>query len=258
MKGSDTEAEQGVWEGVYCLPQGRKITGIKSLSSAHRWQLIKGKKYEQFTHAVASLVCLHLRESVSQTGCRESSVFTCGGEAWGDRACTLGVSTGEWEEKGKKGEKKENSPSKKNTWKINKKRHINNGKSTVDSLHFNLFILWKYKGPREERTGKAYGQARTFWWAPSWRGRDARIIYTRIQTPALTENLSSDDEALYWLQCRFHQPLTLPLHSHTHTQNSAFHTCSQKWLRLMRREQRTENSPSRTVLMERKGYDRGN
>ena len=159
--------------------------------------------------------------------------------------------------KRKKGEKKENSPSKKNTWKINKKRHINNGKSTVDSLHFNLFILWKYKGPREERTGKAYGQARTFWWAPSWRGRDARIIYTRIQTPALTENLSSDDEALYWLQCRFHQPLTLPLHSHTHTQNSAFHTCSQKWLRLMRREQRTENSPSRTVLMERKGYDRG-
>ena len=120
------------------------------------------------------------------------------------------------ERKKEKGEKKENSPSKKNTWKINKKRHINNGKSTVDSLHFNLFILWKYKGPREERTGKAYGQARTFWWAPSWRGRDARIIYTRIQTPALTENLSSDDEALYWLQCRFHQPLTLPLHSHTH------------------------------------------
>lgn len=126
--------------------------------------------------------------------------------------------------KRKGGEKrKENSPSKKNTWKINKKRHINNGKSTVDSLQFNLFILWKYKGPREERKGKAYGQACTFWWAPSWLGRDARIIYTRIQTPTLTENLYSDDEALYWLECRFHQPLTLPLHSHTHTQFSLSH-----------------------------------
>lgn len=222
MKGSDTEAEQGVWEGVYCLPRGRKISGIKSLSSAHRWQLIKGKKYKQFTHAVAlSGVFTSARVCVeSQTGCRESAVFMCGGEAWGDRACTLGVSTGEWEqrEKEKGGKKrKENSPSKKNTWKINKKRHINNGKSTVDSLQFNLFILWKYKGPREERKGKAYGQACTFWWAPSWLGRDARIIYTRIQTPTLTENLYSDDEALYWLECRFHQPLTLPLHSHTHT-----------------------------------------
>ena len=162
------------------------------------------------------------------------------------------------ERKKEKGEKKENSPSKKNTWKINKKRHINNAKSTVDSLQFNLFILWKYKGPREERKGKAYGQARTCWWAPSWLGRDARIIYTRIQTPALTENLYSYDEALYWLECRFHQPLTLPLHSHTHTHKIQPFTRSQKWPRLMRREQRTENSLSRTVLMERKGYDRGN
>lgn len=39
---------------------------------------------------------------------------------------------------------------------------------------------------------------------------------------------------------------------------SALHTCSQKWPRLMRREQRTENSLSETVLTEGQGYDRGN
>lgn len=61
----------------------------------------------------------------------------------------------------------------------------------MDSLQLNLFILWKYKGSGEERKGKAYGQASTFSWAPSWLSRDTRIIYTRIQTLTLTENLYS-------------------------------------------------------------------
>ena len=169
-----------------------------------------------------SLVCLHLRESV-QRHKRAAEKVLCS-RVLGRLGGTERVYSARQQEKeSKEKKKKENSPSEEKTWKINKKRHINNGKSTVDSLQFNLFILWKYKGPREERKGKAYGQASTFWWAPSWLGRDARIIYTRIQTPALTENLYSDDEALCWLECRFHQPLALPsTHTHTHTQIQPF------------------------------------